>query len=103
MKRLLEVTQKAKADTARLMTSQLRQHAHESGWDGDVIDSLQVVHEDGKFRTQIHPDYAARAFTHEYGSETVKPTGTIRKYMNDPIHTGDAFMAALEHHWKKAK
>lgn len=106
MKKFLEAKQKAaqKAahDTARIMTSQLRQHALESGWDADVVNNLSVINKNGKFTTDIHPSYANRAFTHEYGDEHNRPTATIRKYLNDPVHTNNAFMVALEHHWKKA-
>lgn len=103
MKKLLEATQKAKQDTAQYMTAQLRQHAIQNGWDADVANTLQVAHENGKFVAKVHPDYADRAFVHEYGTETVRPTATIRKFMNDPHVINNAFMVTLDRRWKEMK
>lgn len=103
MKKLIEATQKAKQDTARYMTAQLRNHAIQNGWDADVADTLQVTHENGKFVAKVHPDYSDRAFVHEYGDENVKPTATIRKFMNDPKVVNDAFMVTLDKRWKEMK
>jgi glucose/arabinose dehydrogenase len=103
VKKLLEATQKAKQDTARYMTAQLRKQAVHSGWDPEVASTLHVAHEGGKFTAKVHPDYADRAFVHEYGDENVKPTAAIRKFMNDPKHTNDAFMVTLNNRWKETK
>ena len=103
MKKLLEATQKAKQDTARYMTAQLRKQAVHSGWDPEVASTLHVAHEGGKFTAKVHPDYADRAFVHEYGNESVKPTAAIRKFMNDPKHLNDAFMVTLNNRWKETK
>lgn len=103
MKKLLEATQKAKQDTARYMTAQLRKQAAQSGWDPEVASTLNIAHEGGKFTAKVHPDHADRAFVHEYGDENVKPTAAIRKFMNDPKHVNDAFMVTLNNRWKEAK
>ena len=103
MKRLLEATQKAKQDTARVLTSQLRQHALNSGWHPEVVDHIAVTNKGGKFTADIHPDYAARAFTHEYGNETTRPTATIRKFLNNPRNINTAAMAVINHHLKASK
>jgi hypothetical protein len=103
VKKLLEASQKAKQDTARYMTGQLRKQALHNGWDADVVSTLHVTHADGKFSAQVHPDHADRAFVHEYGNERVRPTAVIRKFMNDPQHVNNAFMVTLNRRWKETK
>ena len=103
MKKLLEASHKAKQDTAAYMTAQLRRQALHNGWDADVVSTLHVTHADGKFAAQVHPDHADRAFVHEYGNETVRPTATIRKFMNDPENVNSAFMVTLNRRWKAIK
>jgi hypothetical protein len=103
VKRLAEVTQKAKKDASRILTAQLRQQALEGGWDAEVVRNLKVVHKDGGFHTHIHPDYQSRAFTHEYGDENNQPTAIIRKFMSDPHHIDTAFAVSVDHHWKESK
>jgi hypothetical protein len=103
VKKLLEAADKAKQDTARYMTAQLRRQALHHGWDADVVSTLHVSHADGKFSAQVHPDHADRAFVHEYGNEHVRPTAVIRKFMNDPQHVNNAFIVTLNNRWKEVK
>lgn len=100
MKKIVQAAQKARQDTARFMTAQLRHHALNAGWDEDVVAHMSVVHEDGKFSTKIHPDYQARAFDLEYGTPNSRPKATIRKYANDPQMAKKAFTASMSNHWK---
>ena len=103
MKRLIETVAKAKQDTARFMTRQLRQHAAENGWDEDIIANMHVIHENGKFTTSIHPDHVERAMNLEYGTETERPRAAIRKFLNDTKTAEQAFMLRANHHWKESK
>lgn len=100
MKAIVQAAQKAAKDTARFMTAQLRHHALNAGWDEDVVAHMDVVHENGKFSTKIHPDYQERAFLHEYGDGKSRPKATIRKYANDPEMAKQAFTMAMNNHWK---
>jgi hypothetical protein len=101
VKKLAEATHKAKADTARFMTMQLRQHALSYGWDAEVANNLSVVHENGNFHAKVHPDHTDRAFVHEYGNEHTRPTAAIRKFMSDPTNANNAFMVSVNRHWEK--
>lgn len=100
MKKIARTSQKAANDTARFMTSQLRHHALNDGWDEDVVNNMSVVYENSKFSTKIHPDYQDRAFVHEYGDTQTRPKATIRKYANDPVMAKQAFTMAMNNHWK---
>jgi hypothetical protein len=100
VKKITNASQRAAHDTARFMTSQLRNHARNAGWEEDVINNMSVVYEDKKFSTRIHPDYQERAFVHEYGDLNNRPKATIRKYANDPQAAKTAFTMAMGNHWK---
>lgn len=92
---------KASADSARILTSQLRQSALQHGWDQDVVGGLSVDHSNDKFSVKIHRSVADRAFIHEYGSEQKRPTATIRKFLNDSSFAERAFVKRLNHHYGK--
>lgn len=101
MKKLIEAVQKAKQDTARVMTAQLRQSALEHGWEPGIVGKIRVDHSGENFSVKVHSSVADKAFTHEYGNENVRPTAAARKLLNDPKHFDTAFMARLNHHWGK--
>ena len=96
LNRLRQATQNAVKRTAADMTAQLRQSALKNGWDKDVVANMHVEHDGSKFNVHIHPDYNARAFVHEYGSETVRPTAVIRKFSNDTKSIQKNFMANIK-------
>ena len=102
MKKFLDAAHAAAGDTARFMTGQLRHHALNHGWDADVVANTHVVFEDNKFSTHIHPDYVDRAFVHEFGNESNRPTAVIRKFLNNDATSKQAFMISMNNHWKKA-
>jgi hypothetical protein len=77
-----EAIQKSTGDVASSLTTKLRESALEHGWDRDVVANLHVVHNNGSFDVHVHPDYKDRAFVHEYGNESVRPTAVIRKFSN---------------------
>jgi hypothetical protein len=66
--------------TAHLMSDEVKSHLKKSGWDADVADNVSVHFEGDKFNFRIHPDYAERAWVHEYGSPEHPPTAALRKY-----------------------
>jgi hypothetical protein len=103
VKKLLEATQKAAKSTAGFMTMQLRQSALQHGWDSDVVAHLHVVHEDGKFKTHVEPEYADRAWVHEYGTEHIRPTAVLRKYSNNPKVAKEALWHSISHHYEGGK
>jgi hypothetical protein len=80
------------------MTLQLRSHASEHGWDSDVVNNMHVEHNEGKYSVKVHPDYAARAHEHEYGTETKTPTAAIRKFTNRPEAAQTAYVMSFRKH-----
>ena len=92
---------KASTDSARIMTSLLRQSALDHGWDSDVVSGLSVDHTDNKFSVKIHNSVADRAFVHEYGNEYKRPTAAIRKFLNDSSFVEKTFIKRLGHHYGK--
>lgn len=98
---LFKAVDKAAADSAVIMTHQLRQHALQHGWEPDVTSGLYVKHHEGKFSINIHPSVADRAFVHEYGNETKRPTAALRKYINDTSFADKALLNRLSHHYSK--
>jgi hypothetical protein len=98
-----KASHKAAQDTASFMTHQLRQSALQHGWDKDVAENTHVEYGSGKFTVKVHPDYSSRAFVHEYGSETQRPTAVIRKYVNDTSVAQGALISQMNEHYKAAK
>lgn len=80
---LSQALQKAAHDTAVFMTSELRRHAHEAGWDPEVADSLHVKYDGKAYSIHVPEEHYDKAFEHEYGTEHRRPLATIRKFSND--------------------
>jgi hypothetical protein len=99
LKRLRQATQSAVQDTAVSMTNQLRQSALKSGWDKDVVANMHVQHSDGKFNVHVSPEYKDRAFVHEFGNETVRPTAVIRKFSSNTKEVQQSFMSNIKKHY----
>ena len=98
-----KASHKAANDTASFMTHQLRQSALQHGWDRDVVENTSVEYGGNKFTIKVHPDYSARAFVHEYGSETQRPTAVFRKYVNNTSVAQGALVFRMNEHYKAAK
>lgn len=99
MKKLREASQRAAADTAKFMTHQIRSQATAAGWDADVVKNVHVEYDGKSYSTKVHPDYAERAFVHEYGNGDSKPTAVLRKFSSDTQTTERAFLQMLSHHY----
>lgn len=98
-----KASNKASQDTASFMTHQLRLSALQHGWDRDVVENTHVEYSGKKFTVKVHGDYADRAFVHEYGSETQRPTAVIRKYTNDTAVAEGTLVSQINEHYKAAK
>lgn len=81
--------------TAKELTSELRERALKSGWDHDVVAHMHVEYSDKQMKVNVHPDYAERAFKHEFGTETTSPSAAIRKLNNDREATSLVIRRAL--------
>jgi len=82
--------------TAHELTAELRDRALAHGWDKDVVDNMRVEYAENKMKVTVHPDYAERAFKHEFGTETTAPSAVIRKLGNDRSTSGVVISRALK-------
>ena len=98
MKKLKDAVHVAAHAAARQMTSDIRQSALDHNWHPDVVRNMQVKYTDGSFNVHIHPDYEERAFVHEYGSETSRPTAVIRKYETQSHNAVSTFATSFMEH-----
>lgn len=93
-----EVYEKAAYDTAAFMTADLRERALSSGWHPDVVNNMHVEFGDEGFKVNIHEDHQEKAWIHEYGSESSRPTALLRKYANDHSDAKSMFMNNVAYH-----
>lgn len=95
-KSLVDSARQAAADTARFITSDLRNHAESSGWDTDTAASMQVMFDGKGYKVEVAADFQNQAMTLEYGSEQQRPTGAVRKYANRTAQAEKVFISSLE-------
>lgn len=85
------------------MTVDLRHRALEAGWHPEVASNLHVTFDGKNFNSHVHPDYADRAFEHEFGTENKRGTAVLRKFASQH-HDGErAFLLNLHSHMKGLK
>jgi len=101
--RVKQALKKFSDDAAGNLTDKLRQSALAHGWDKDVVAHLTVEHSNNSFNVHVHPDYQDRAFVHEYGSETQRPTAVIRKFSNRKAEIQAAIAGNLDQHYRGTK
>ncbi len=70
------------------MTEDLRNRAMEAGWHPEVVRNLSVTFDGKKFTSEVHPDYLERAFEYEYGTEDIRATAVMRKFVSQH-HDGE--------------
>jgi hypothetical protein len=75
--------EKLSHQAASELTKELRERALNGGWDKEVVDNLHVEYTDKTMRVQVHPDYAERAFKHEFGDGNSRPSAIVRKLGSD--------------------
>ena len=82
MKSFIDSLDKAAKDAATHMQRDLRRLAAKHGWDSDVIKNTFVEYDGESYKVKVPGSHADQAFIHEFGSPSVRPTSTIRKYDN---------------------
>jgi predicted dithiol-disulfide oxidoreductase (DUF899 family) len=100
VKHLLSAIDKAIVETANYTTHALRASAVKNGWDSDVVSSLHVDHNDG-FKVKFADEHADRAYIHEYGNPSKRPTAVIRKYNNHHPDAIAVFKASIKRNLEK--
>lgn len=96
MKHVIDALDDAAAITASKLTAGIRRTAHANGWAPHVADSLSVTYQNGKFGVSVPEEHADEAWKYEYGSETRRPTGVLRKYEYSNADS-KAFFSTLNH------
>lgn len=99
MRSILKAAEKAAHSTAEQITKNVRNQALASGWSPEVVSNVSIKHVNGSFKVEIHPDYADRAFVHEYGDETTPPTAVLRKHANNKAETTKVYNEMLKRHF----
>jgi hypothetical protein len=72
----------AGAETAQLMTSQLREEMLSSGWDSRLVAKIRVRFFNNKFEVKIPSKMKNMVSTLEYGSSDTPPSAVLRKFAN---------------------
>ena len=98
MKHLTNSVIKAAHTAASQMTADIRASALAKGWHPDVVDNMHVKYHEGTFKVDIHPDYKERAFTHEFGNESTRPTAVLRNHEGQTHKAEKAFSTSLKVH-----
>lgn len=98
MKKLKSAVEHAAHAAASQMTSDIRQSALEHNWHPDVVRNMHIKYDNGSFGVHVHPDYEDRAFMHEFGTETSRPTAVIRKYEGQHSNSSSTFVKSFMEH-----
>lgn len=98
MKHFPKALKRAISDTAAYMTYDVRQSAREHGWTPEEVSALRVRHVDGAFKILLEGEHAEKAHTREFGTETQRPTGVVRKYGNNPGKSAEILHQRINKH-----
>jgi hypothetical protein len=80
MQRFLDSLEKAATTAAKHMQRDLRRAALKDGWDSDVVKNTFVEYDGEGYKVRVSTNHANQAFIHEFGSPSVRPNATIRKF-----------------------
>jgi hypothetical protein len=98
MKHVIAAVSKAKQDMAAHMTVHLRESALNHGWSPEVVSSMEVHHGKDGYQVTVPDEHKDQFMTHEYGSETVRPTAVVRKFFNDTNASQSFFVKRMNEH-----
>lgn len=68
---------------ARELTHVLRKTASENGWTDTALRGIRIHHDGKEFKLHTSESAKHEVWSHEYGTETSRPTATIRRFLND--------------------
>ena len=103
MRKVFKAIRQAQADAANSMTERLRSSAIASGWNAEVAANISLEHDGKAFSLNIHPDYKARVFDHEFGTETTPPRSVLRKHLMDSAEFNQVMGQHLHQRWEGKK
>lgn len=93
----LKKADRALSQTEIKLTDALRTYLQSAGWDSEAASAVGLTYEDGQFSFSfIEGKAGERAATLEYGNEDQRPTGAIRKFLNDDKTIQTIYLAELE-------
>jgi hypothetical protein len=103
LKELRQALKQAIPDTEATLTEKLRQSASQSGWHPDVVANLHVKHSDEGFKVQVSPEFSERAFIHEHGDESSRPTAVIHKFGNNSKEIQKIYLKHFNEHYGRLR
>ena len=89
---------KASHETSRMMSAQLRNEAHASGWPKEVTRTMRVKYGKEGFETHVHDAHHATAENLEYGTPSTQPTAAVRRFANRTQEAETFLHGRLSHH-----
>lgn len=67
---------------AQEITKDLRSYLISLGWPATAASAVVIEYENDDFKVDFDGPFREEAETYEYGSEVIRPTAAVRKYMN---------------------
>lgn len=86
----------ASVKAAKVITADLRSNLVSSGWPAEVASAVTVVYEQEDFGVEISGPNKDQANALEYGTETRRPTASIRKYFNRSGPVQELYLSVAE-------
>jgi hypothetical protein len=92
----LQGADKAVHEAAEDLTLMLRQSLVSSGWSFEAAYSVTLFYTGERFDYKFDGDFGEDAQTLEFGTENQRPTGSIRKFLNQNQVLQNAYLDNLE-------
>jgi hypothetical protein len=96
MTNFLDEITKAGEDTAFVITENLRSYLTSSGWPSDAANSVNIVRNGSSFVVKYEGPNVAQAQLLEFGSESLRPSAAVRKFLNSEASMMSAYMDRIE-------
>jgi hypothetical protein len=87
---------KAGEEAAFVITENLRSYLISSGWPADAANSVQIVRNGSSFTVKYEGPNVAEAQLLEFGSESIRPSASIRKFLNSEASLMSTYMDRIE-------
>lgn len=81
---------------AEKLTTLLRSDLQANGWTLEELLSVSVIFDGDRFNYSFSGEYASAAENKEFGTETTRPNGAVRKFFNRSEVLDNVFLKSLE-------
>ena len=85
-------------ETARYLSSHLRNEASASGWPDHIVGRMKVHYHDGEFKIAAHPRHTKQINDLEYGTPDTRPTAAMRRFANNLSEAEEFLVGRMTHH-----